>query len=210
MTVPDFKNCEYFSRESGGICKKAHSIKELAPLNARGEAIQCRYLLPVPNYDCPNPSINPTATKASIKSEDEIIENSNDLDHKIHNLTKIDSEYVLEVITQILDEFRKEIQLLKEEIRQETKDSISTLENRLSKIEKTIHSERRPEILFPNAEQNRPQPIQNKSRQAKQGKEYTDPTEAEKEFHDKIKGLAINQDILNDEFFKDLDLNEPF
>jgi hypothetical protein len=210
--TPNFKQCEHFIAEAGGICRIAKSLEELAPLVARGEMIQCCYMVPeaIRQYDCPNPKINPSCGENIIQTQEEIAENQDVLDQKIHSLTTIESSYVLDTITQILDEFRKEIQLIKEQVRQETKETVETLENRLSKIEKTIHSERRPEILFPNAEQDRPQPIQNKSRQAKQGKEFTNPTEAEKEFHDKIKSLSINQDILNEDFLKDLDLDEPF
>lgn len=210
MTIPNFKKCEYFVAEAGGICRRAQYLEELAPFNARGEQIQCCFLQPVPIFSCPNPKINSGSNSEPSKLVDSAMEKLDDLDDKIHSLTSIDSTYVLDVITEILDEFRKEIQSLRENIRQETKNTLETLESRVSKVEKSMYAERRPEILFPNAEQDRPPPIQNKSAKAKQTKDYTDPTTAEKEFHDKIKSLPINEDILNDDFFKDLNLDEPF
>jgi hypothetical protein len=206
---PNFKTCQYLDRISG-ICRMATASEEASKQLANNRvSIQCCFLTPVPTYSCPNPIINPQVEE-SIQEEPQ----KEDLAHSIHNLRKFnyDSD-IMDSVIEILDTFRKEINILKESIKQENEEKLKTLENRIKSIEKILIAEKKASILFPTSEAERPRPIKRQSKISEKSLEFTDPEKAEKELEEKISlTLNISEDLFKDDFFdkENLNLEEDF
>lgn len=197
----NFKSCQYLDKVSG-ICKMAQASPEASTQLINGSvSIQCRFLQPVPTFECPNPKINPP------KSEEEDIfdtikEEPEDLDSKIYDLRNISTDgSLIDAIVTILSDFKYELAVLKEEIRRNTDETLKSLETRVKTVEKILHSEKKAGILFPNGEATRPQPTRKKSKESEKELDITNPDQADKNLEESMSTLDISEDLFKDHFF---------
>jgi hypothetical protein len=205
---PNFKACQHFDTRSG-ICKAAKNSPEAAAILKSigdGVSMQCCFLMPsAVAYECPNPLINP---KPIIAEDEDSDEEATSLD-KIYNLRDaVNSADVLDSIIRLLAEFRQDIEVLKESVRQDTNNSLKSLENRVKTVERILNAERKPGITFPNGEVHRKTPVQRKSKESEKDLEYTNPDKAQKDLDLEINSLDLSEEVFQKGFFEEMGFDE--
>lgn len=198
MSNLEFKHCEFFDPFTG-VCKKAKFLPEIKEINpySVGE-YQCCYMMPPGTalYDCPNPKINPDISNPIDESIQEPL-------HQTDNSLNINN-YETEVLIRLINELRQDMEVLIANQQQELHRIVEPLINRIKKLEENEHKKIQKISLLPNGDIPRPRPTIRTSEKAKKDLEFTNPTEAEKQFEQQIINLEINEEILNENFFEDI------